>query len=810
MIWVRFLGFLFSSLSLLAVCGASVLGLELSSINRELPDYSRLQSYEPAVMTRVYAADGSTLAEFAKQRRLFLPIQMVPRLLVDAFLSAEDKNFYSHPGIDPGGVVRAFVTNLRNRESRRPEGASTITQQVAKNFFLNNEVSYRRKLEEAVLAFRIEQTYSKDKILELYLNQIYLGSGNYGIAAAALNYFDKSVSDLTIAQMAYLAALPKAPNNYSPLHDHDAAVTRRNWVIEQMLHNGYITQAEADEAVKASLGATGRGPTPQNVSNASYFSEDVRSQLSERYGDDQLYEGGMSVMTTLDRHLQGLAHIALVDGLVNWDQHQGYRGPIANVAVTENWERILADQKQPDDVGPWQLAIVLETDANQARIGLRPLLSTVARASTRGNTGTIGLRGVAWARWANGPLKGQAVTRVSDVLKAGDVIYAQPSPDDDGTYQLRQVPEISGAIVVMDPFTGRVLAMDGGFSYQYSNFNRATQAYRQPGSSFKPFIYAAALDSGYTPSTIVSDSPVQIDPGGGQPLWSPENDGGKYYGPRTLRFGLEWSRNVMTVRVAQDIGMPLIAQYARRFGIYDDLPPYIAMSLGSGNTTLMRMVTAYAMLANGGTRIKPTLVDKIQDRWGHTIFRHDERGCPACNVQSWMGQDLPKLIDKRESVLDPQTDYQITSMLEGVVQTGTASVLKSLDRAIAGKTGTTNDSKDVWFIGYTPSLVAGVYIGYDSPRPLGRTATGGRVAAPVFGEFMQAALAGRPSEPFHIPPGIKLIAVDPLTGRRASGGEQALLEAFKVGSAPPDGSDYSGESAGPRSRQIVIGTGNLY
>ncbi|WP_413989074.1 penicillin-binding protein 1A [Labrys okinawensis] len=811
MIWLRFLGFAFSALAILILASAGVLGIEISDITRDLPDYRQLADYEPPIMTRVYAADGSILAEYAKQRRLFLPFQLIPKTLINAFLAAEDGDFYSNPGVDPWGVVRAAITNLRNwGHNRRPMGASTITQQVVKNFFLNNEVSYRRKLEEAILALRLNQTYSKDKILELYLNQIYLGSGNYGVAAASLGYFGRPVRDLSIAQMAYLAALPKAPNNFDPLRNHDAALARRNWVIGRMEHEGFITTDQAAEAVDAPLGASTHRSWPDDGNGAAYFAEDVRQQLNERYGSTQLYQGGMAVLSTLNRHLQALAHQALVDGLVKWDEREGYRGPLDNVTPGPDWHKSLAAQQRPDDVAPWRLAIVLDVRPDRALIGLQQTPRTGAsHHSNRVDTGIVKLKGVAWAHWAIGPLKGRRVTQVSNVLKTGDIIYVEPSTDDDGTFDLRQIPDISGAVLAMDPATGRVLAMDGGFSFQYSSFNRATQAFRQPGSSFKPFIYAAALDDGYTPSTIVSDDPISIDPGDGQPIWNPANDGDKYYGPRPLRFGLERSRNVMTVRIAQDIGMPLISRYAQRFGIYDSLPPYIAMSLGSGTTTLMRMVTAYAMLANGGIRIKPTEVEDIKDRNGQTIYRHDERLCPTCNSSVWAGQPEPPLIDNSEQILDPSTAYQVTSMLEGVVQRGTATVLKFLDRPIAGKTGTTNDSKDVWFIGYSPSLVAGVYLGYDAPRSLGKSATGGRVAAPIFGQFMQAALAGTPSQQFRIPLGIKLVVVDQRSGRRTSNSDAALFEAFKVGTSPPDNTDNSKNYA-TEGHGIAFGTGRLY
>ncbi|MDZ5454818.1 penicillin-binding protein 1A [Labrys sp. ZIDIC5] len=806
MIWIRFLGFVFSSLSLALLASAALMGGVIASINKDLPDYRQLQNYEPPIMTRVYAADGSILAEYARQRRIFVPIQLIPQTLIDAFLAAEDKGFYSNSGIDPLGVVRAIVNNLKQHGSdRRPMGASTITQQVVKNFFLNNEVSYRRKLEEAILALRISQTYSKDRILELYLNQIYLGSGNYGVAEAALNYFGRSLKNLSVAQMAYLASLPKAPSNYDPVRNREAAIARRNWVIGRMAHEGFITFDQAAQATQASLVASSRHVPLDHSNGVSYFAEDIRKQVSDRYGANELNEGGLVIRSSLDRRLQALSHKALIDGLVRWDQRQGYRGPVAHLDPSHDWHKALTGLDQPDDVAPWQLAVVLKVDHDTALIGLRHTPEGKRREASRLSTGTINSNGVRWVH----SFGGHSVASVDDVLKAGDVVYVAPSAKDRSSFELRQIPEISGAIVVMDPVTGRILAMDGGFSFQYSNFNRATQAWRQPGSSFKPFIYAAALDDGYTPSTIVSDDPISIDPGGGQPLWSPANDGGKYYGPRPLRFGLEWSRNVMTVRVAQEIGMPLIARYARRFGIYDDLPPYIAMSLGSGATTLTRMVTAYAMLANGGKRVTPSLVDEIQDRNGSIIFRHDQRQCPDCNSPSWTGQDEPRLVNITEQVLPSTTAYQITSMLQGVVERGTASVLKSLGRPIAGKTGTTNDSKDVWFVGYSPHLVAGVYLGYDVPRPLGRIATGGRLAAPIFGEFMQAALAGTPAEPFQPPAGIKLITVNPRTGQRAGNEQGSLLEAFKIGTAPPDNGPINA-SLQQEGHGVSLGTGDLY
>ncbi|WP_284311723.1 penicillin-binding protein 1A [Labrys miyagiensis] len=813
---VRFLGFLFTTASMLFLVGGSFVALYVWANTRDLPDTAALKDYEPPVMTRVHAGDGTLLAEYARQRRLYLPIEVVPPLLTHAFMSAEDNDFYNHIGIDPKGVLRAALSNLTHH-GRRPQGASTITQQVAKNFFLAPDQSYVRKIKEAILALRIEQTYPKDKILELYLNEIYLGMGNYGVAAAALNYFDKSVDELSIAQCAYLAALPKGPNNYNPITKHDAAIERRNWVIGQMVENGYITKEEGQKAQAEPLAINPRMVNGAQTYAANYFTEEVRREIAERYGEDKLYEGGLSVRTTLDPKLQREARAAMVEGLVRFDERGGYRGPVKNVDLGEDWGVTLGAEKRLSDIAPWQLAIVLESGDASARIGLQPPLDRSGNVSGDRPTGAVNLDGVKWARWASGPLRGKAVGKVSQVLKPGDVVYVEPQAD--GSYRLRQIPEISGAMVVMDPYTGRVLAMVGGFSYDQSEFNRATQAQRQPGSSFKPFVYAAALDSGYTPATLVNDAPIEVNQGNGQDTWRPENYGGKFYGPATLRFGIEYSRNVMTVRLAQDMGMPLVAEYARRFGVYDDLPPYLSMALGAGGTTVMRMVAGYGMIENGGRLIKPTLIDRIQDRWGHTIYKHDERVCQGCNADSWSNQDEPKLIDNAEQVLDPMTAYQVTSMLEGVIQHGTAQILKSLNRPLAGKTGTTNDEKDAWFVGFSPDLVCGLYLGYDNPRHIGNAVTGGSLAAPIFGSFMKQALADKAPVPFRVPPGLKLISIDRKSGLRADGAS-AILEAFKPGTAPPD--NYSvigsgggfGESGGPQAGggggAVSAGTGDLY
>jgi penicillin-binding protein 1A len=826
---VRFLGFLFAAGTVLFLVGVAAVAGLIWHFSKDLPDYSQLQDYEPPVMTRVHAADGALLGEYSKERRLYLPIQAVPKLVINAFLAAEDKNFYEHGGIDFSGMARAAVLYAQNYGSnRRPQGASTITQQVAKNFLLTNEVSFTRKIKEALLAMRIERAYSKDKILELYLNEIYLGLGAYGIAAASLVYFDKSVNELTVAEAAYLAALPKAPAALHPIRNHDRAVERRNYVIDRLLENGWIKQSDADTARKDPLTVTNR-TNAAHVFAGEYFAEEVRRDVFERYGEKKLYEGGLSVRTTLDTKLQVIARKTMAAGLVNYDEAQGWRGATAKLDVSGDWGVKLADVKSLSDISPWRMAVVLETNDQSARIGFQPGRELGGAVLKDRQIGNIPLDGVRWAKPAAGPARGKTPTSVAQVLSPGDIIYADPLLGKDGAiiegqYRLRQLPEVSGAMVAMDPWTGRVLAMVGGFSFDQSQFNRATQAYRQPGSSFKPIVYSSALDNGYTPSTQVVDAPIEIDQGQGVGVWRPENFSvGHYRGPTTLRNALRFSLNTVTVRLAQDIGMPLIGEYARRFGVYDELPNYLSYALGAGETTVMRMVTAYSMFANGGRRVKATLIDRIQDRYGHTIFKHDTRECRGCDApEGWKNQPEPQLIDHREQVLDPMTAYQITSMMEGVVQGGTAMVMRDVGKPIAGKTGTTNDEKDVWFIGFSPDLVVGLYLGYDKPRTLGRSAQGGRTAAPIARDFMKLALADKPAIPFRVPAGIKLILVDQNTGMRASPGSGAktVLEAFKPGTAPPDNysaigvADADGRPLAPSpdaDRSILrSGTGGLY
>jgi len=792
---VRFLGFLFTVGTVLFLVGVAGVAGAIWHFSRDLPDYSQLQDYEPPVMTRVHASDGALLGEYSKERRLYLPIQAMPKLVTNAFLAAEDKNFYEHGGIDFTGMARAAVLYAQNFGSnRRPQGASTITQQVAKNFLLTNEVSFTRKIKEALLAMRIERAYSKDRILELYLNEIYLGLGAYGIAAASLVYFDKSVNELTVAEASYLAALPKAPAQLHPVRNRDRAVERRNYVIDRLLENGWIKQADADKARKEPLAVTSRS-NAAHIFAGEYFAEEVRRDIFERYGEKKLYEGGLSVRTTLDPKLQVMARKTVAAGLVNFDEAQGWRGAMSKLDISGDWGVKLAEVRSLSDISPWRMAVVLETSDQSARIGFQPGRELGGAISKDRQTGIITLEGVRWARAASAQARGKTPIAVSQILSPGDVIYADPLFGKDGNpiegqYRLRQLPEVSGAMVAMDPWTGRVLAMVGGFSFDQSQFNRATQAYRQPGSTFKPLVYSAAMDNGYTPSTIMIDGPIEIDQGQGAGVWRPENFSvGSYRGPITLREALKWSVNTVTVRLAQDVGMPLIGEYAKRFGVYEELPNYLSYALGAGETTVMRMVTAYSMFANGGRRVKPTLIDRIQDRYGRTIFKHDARECRGCDAPGgWKNQPEPQLVDRREQVLDSLTAYQITSMLEGVVQGGTASIMREVGKPIAGKTGTTSDGKDVWFIGFSPDLVVGLYLGYDKPRSLGRAAQGGHTAAPIVKDFMKLALADKPATPFKIPAGIRLVRIDAKSGMRPTPGEggRTILEAFKPGTAPPD------------------------
>jgi len=785
---LRFFGFLFAIGMILFVAASVVVAYVLWYVSKDLPDYEVLAKYEPPVMTRIHANDGSLIAEYAKERRIYVPINAMPPRVIQAFLAAEDKNFYQHGGLDVQGIVRAMVKNVNNyRNKRRLVGASTITQQVAKNFLLTSDVTMERKLKEAILAIRIERSFSKEQILELYLNEIYLGLSSYGVAAAALNYWGKSLGELSVADAAYLAALPKAPNNYHPFRRTKRAIARRNWVIDRMVENGYVTQEEAESAKAQPLNVDPR-PFGAHIFAAEFFAEEVRRRLYNRYGEKKLYGGGLSVRSTLDPNFQRLARKAVVDGLVAYDRRHGWRGPVKTIETTGDWGVELAKVDIYTDIDPWRLAVVLEADKQSAVIGLRPKKLSSGKIEKARDQARIGFDEVKWARPRVGTRGlGKRPKAVTDTLSPGDVVYVAPKVDEsdnlvDGQWRLMQIPAVDGALVAMDPHTGRVLALVGGFSFTESEFNRAVQARRQPGSSFKPFVYAAALDNGYSPASVVLDAPLAIEQGPGLEVWRPQNYGKKFYGPSTLRLGIEKSRNLMTVRLAQDMGMPLITEYARRFGIYEELMPVLSMALGAGETTLLQLTGAYSMLVNGGKQIRPTLIDRIQDRYGRTLWRHDSRECPDCRERSWKAQAEPLLNDDRRQIIDPHTAYQITSMLEGVVQRGTGRRVKAVGKPLAGKTGTTNDEKDAWFMGFAPDLAVGVFVGFDTPKPMGKGETGGGVASPIFRDFMKMALADDPATPFRIPPGMKLIRINPKTGFRAQPGDQAaILEAFKPG-----------------------------
>lgn len=800
----------------IAIGSAVVLGIVLVTVvlyrfGAALPDVDQLQDYQPPVTTRIHAADGRLIGEYARERRLFMPLEAIPQPLINAFLAAEDKNFYSHSGIDYFGVVRAVFDNLYNYVAgRRLVGASTITQQVAKNFLLTNEMSYERKIKEAILAYRIEQAFDKDQILELYLNEIYLGQGmhpqgSYGVAAAALSYFGKSLSELTLAETAYLAALPKAPSNYHPVKRAEAAKGRRDWVLRRMAEDRVITRDQRDDAIAEPLEMKGGGDG--GIYTADYFNEEIRREVANLYGFNALYEGGLSIRSTLDSRLQAIAETALRNGLIAYDRRHGWRGPMARITL-EDWKKKLQALKISTGPASWRLAAVLAVDADGADVGLAD-----------GARGRIAFEQMAWARqWLKGQSVGAAPSKPSDVVKPGDVIVIEKMTGegaDRDRYHLRQIPAAEGAIVAIDPHTGRVLALVGGFDYHASQFDRAMQAVRQPGSAFKPFVYAAALDSGYTPSDLVLDAPFVMDQGPGLPKWRPQNYSHEFYGPSTLRLGVEKSRNLMTVRLAQNVGMAKISQYAHNFGITDNMPRMLSMALGAGETTVLNLTTAYAMLVNGGKRITPSLIDRIQDRRGQTVFRHDKRACPGCEAASWNGQPAPDLPDSREQVIDPGTAYQMVSMLEGVVLRGTGARISAIGKPLAGKTGTTNDNFDNWFVGFAPDIAVGVFIGFDTPQSLGSRETGASSAAPVFQEFMEKALKDQPATPFRIPPGIRLVRVNSKTGQPTSPGDRnVILEAFKAGTEPNgqrsvlDGSES--DMPLPADRVAPVGTGGLY
>ena len=751
---------------------------------KDLPDYHQLAKYEPPVATRIHAGNGALIAEHATEKRVFMPVEAMPPLLIQAFLSAEDKAFYSHFGVDPRALFRAVVTNAMNYGTgRRPIGASTITQQVTKNFLLTNEVSIDRKIKEAILSFRMERAFTKDQILALYLNEIYLGMGSYGVAAAALNYFDKSLDQLTLEEMAYLAALPKAPANYHPIRKTRAATIRRDWVLGEMQQNGFITGDEARRARAMPLQIARQSGF--DSAEAPYFAEEVRREVVSRFGEDMLYAGGLSVRTTLDPELQHAARMALQRGLEALDRRQGWRGALASHTGDGDLDDILA-KHQATMLEDHHAAYVTEVTKDQAQIYVN------------GGRGRIPFQLAFWAYPPRGEdgVRPQPLNDLRDALAIGDIIMVQPpegTPDlirdgfepQPGDYALSQRPSVEGAIVALDPHTGRLLAMSGGYNYLDSEFNRAVQALRQPGSAFKPFVYLAALDQGYNPTTRILDAPLVVDQGPGKPKWKPANYTRRFYGPSIMRVGIEKSRNLMTARLAMNLGMDEIGDYARRFGLNENLPPLLSMSLGAGETTLLRLTAAYGMLVNGGKKITPSLIDRVQDRNGKTIYRHDGRSCDACQSGAGMGEEIPDLGDTREQLTSPASAFQMVSMLEGVIKRGTGRRISKLNLTLAGKTGTTNDNTNGWFIGFTPDLAVGVFVGYDTPRQLGKRETGSTVAVPIFGDFIAAAQAGRPVIPFRRPGGVTIIPVNAETGERVMpGDEKAIYEVFKPGQRP--------------------------
>ncbi|HJT42619.1 MAG TPA: penicillin-binding protein 1A [Rhizomicrobium sp.] len=810
---LKWLGLTAAALVALAI---GALAVYLFTITRDLPSVEALRDYTPPITTRVYAGNGTVLGEYARERRIFVPVTFVPKLVKEAFTSAEDRNFYNHPGIDPSGILRAAIKDVGLvLQSRRPQGASTITQQVARNFLLNSDVKFSRKIREAILAVRIDATYPKEKVLELYLNEIYLGQNCYGIGAASLHYFGKSLDELAIAEVAFLAALPKGPANYDPRFYRQAAIGRRNWVINQMAENNYVTDEEA-AAAKAEPLVTQMRALGSQAADVDYFVEEVRRLLIGRYRAKGLYDSGLQVRASLDTRLQNYAVSALRSGLVRYDRRHGWRGAKKHIDLAD-WRKSLEAIPEASGIETWRLAVALTYDGKAVRIGFAD-----------GTTGQLAFEGYRWAhRQLPGASRGPAPGKPQDVVKPGDVFYveAMPAPAKPGEFGLRQVPEINGAIVAMDPHTGRVLALSGGFSYASSQFDRAMQAQRQPGSAFKPFVYAAALEAGYTPATKVLDAPFEMDQGPGLGIWRPENfERGEYLGDTTLRRGLELSRNLMTVHLAHDLGMNQVVKLPVRFGVYDKLPSLLANSLGAYETTLIRVVTGYAEFVNGGKKITASLVDRIQDRNGKTIWRHDARKCEGCNEANWHGQEEPLLADIRQQIIDPRSAYQVVSMMQGVVQRGTAAyaVGAQIDKPLGGKTGTSSDAKDTWFVGFSPDLVAGVFIGFDNPRTLGAHEQGATVAAPIFRDFMKEALKDAPPTPFRIPPGIEQIPIDWKSGNPvAAGTPGAILEAFKEGTAPGEanaplfgeenapGSANAGPASAPAG-SVSEGTGGLY
>ena len=790
---VRFIGSVFGGIFTTLTMGLFFAALSVGAVfwmyGRDLPSHESLAQYAPPTISRVYSGEGRIIDEFAEERRLFTPIADIPDLVKEAFISAEDKNFYHHKGYDVGSIISAGLDAITSR-GKNVRGASTITQQVMKNFLLGGERTGERKIKEIILASRIEETLPKDKILELYLNEIFLGQNSYGVAAAAQTYFNKSLTELSPAEAATLASMPKAPSDYHPVRAKEKLTDRRNYVLHEMWQNGYIDEPTYLAEKASPLKSVQNGDFPafrQALPPRDYFTDEIGRQLSGTFGKQELFTGGLTIRATVDPDLQQEAAKALRAGLEKYDRSLGvWRGTRKVIAPAKlkseaDWRAALAEVAVPRDVAGWHPAVVLAVGDSSARIGIEGVDETA-------DGHVIPAEDVTWARkrQADGRL-GPKAKVPGDLVSVGDVVLVRAITDDaDGSFKrwsLRQVPEVEGGFMAMDVNTGRVIAMQGGFSFQDSEFNRATQAQRQPGSSFKPFVSAAALDSGFTPATIVIDAPIEVDTPEG--LWKPKNASNKFYGPAPMRTGIEQSRNLMTVRIAQEVGMDVVAGYAERFGVYNPMNPFLANALGAQETTLFKMVAAYAMFANGGERVEPTLVDRVQDRYGNTVYRHDQRTCDDCRLASLNSGDVPRILSNRDRVMDPITAYQLTSMLQGVIFRGTGRGI-SLPVPVAGKTGTTNDAKDVWFIGFTTNIVAGCYIGYDQPRSLG-SVSGGGTCGPVFQSFMEKAVKKYGGTEFPVPPGGYFRNIDRFSGSPlpdGATGDNVQAEYFRNGEDP--------------------------
>jgi len=726
----------------------------LWSFSNNLPDYKFLKSYKPSVSSKVFSGNGDLVADFSQEKRIFVPYNSIPQNVINSFLSAEDKNFFSHPGVDAKGVLRATINNISNIiSSKRLEGASTITQQVAKNFLLTNEVSINRKIKEAILAFRIERALSKERILELYLNQIYLGSGAYGVAAASLEYFDKSIKELNYAESALLAALPKAPSRYNPYRDKDLAKFRRDLVVQNLYDNNFIDKNEYEQIIKEEIKL--KKSEKIYLEDAQYYIEDVRKDIIEKLSYDKVYKEGLNINTPINLNLQRIATESLRDGLIDYDKRRGWRGALKNIKYSENWFDKFKEYQLEKTLG-WEVAIVKKISK----------FSVTIETENKEN-GSIKYDDISWTK-----------KEFKDLFEIGDVIYVKNI--NDNIFSLKQLPRVNGGIVVMDPYTGRVLALSGGFSFKKSEFNRATQALRQPGSAFKPFIYALALENDYTPTSLILDAPLVLEQGEDLKMWKPENYGKKFYGPSTLRVGLEKSRNLMTVRIAQNLGIEKVVNFSKNLGIYDNPEKLLSISLGSAETTLMKLTTAYSSFVNGGKLVTPVIIDRIQDSEGKTIFSDEMRKCTNCEQISFSSNSYPKIKDNYKQVFSPQTAYQMTSILEGVVQRGTGKQLKDLNLNLAGKTGTTNENTDTWFIGFTSNLVVGVYVGEDDPKPLGKFETGARTALPIFKEFVSEAIKKSEARPFKAAVGTIMMVVDSDTGQKAKfSSKNTIVEVYK-------------------------------